>query len=77
VTGGDPVELAGDGVLLDHDERYRLTDEFLTIFRRISAEESVDFKSEHLPGKEVSRQYCKYLFVHGSLNTKTKSQVSN
>jgi alkanesulfonate monooxygenase len=48
VTGGDPVELAGDGVLLDHDERYRLTDEFLTIFRGINAQESVDFKGEHL-----------------------------
>ena len=48
VTGGDPVELAGDGLLLDHDERYRLTDEFLTIFRRISARESVDFKGEYL-----------------------------
>ena len=53
VTGGDPVELAGDGVLLDHDERYRLTDEFLTIFRRISAEESVDFKGEHLEVRDA------------------------
>ena len=48
VTGGDPVELAGDGLLLDHDERYRLTDEFLTIFRGVSAQESVDFKGQHL-----------------------------
>ena len=29
VTGGDPVELAGDGLHLSHDERYQLTDEFL------------------------------------------------
>jgi alkanesulfonate monooxygenase len=35
VTGGDPVELEGDGLFLDHDERYRLTDEFLTIWRRL------------------------------------------
>jgi alkanesulfonate monooxygenase len=48
VTGGDPVELAADGLLLDHDERYRLTDEFLTIFRGVSAQESVDFKGQHL-----------------------------
>src|SRR4029077_10484288 len=33
VTGGDPVELAGDGVFLDHDGRYEVTDEFLTIWR--------------------------------------------
>ena len=33
VTGGDPVELAGDGVFLDHDDRYQVTDEFLTIWR--------------------------------------------
>ena len=25
VTGGDPSELAGDGVFLNHDERYRVT----------------------------------------------------
>src|SRR5580698_6311702 len=29
VTGGDPVELAGDGVFNDHDTRYEITDEFL------------------------------------------------
>ena len=34
VTGGDPEELAGDGVHLSHDDRYRLTDEFLHIFRQ-------------------------------------------
>jgi alkanesulfonate monooxygenase len=33
VTGGDPVELAGDGLHLEHDARYALTDEFLTIWR--------------------------------------------
>ncbi len=57
VTGGDPVELAGDGVLLGHDERYRLTDEFLTIFRRISSMESVDFKGEHLEVREAKLLY--------------------
>ena len=33
VTGGSPKELAGDGLFLDHDERYAQTDEFLTIWR--------------------------------------------
>ena len=27
VAGGDPVELAGDGVFLSHDERYEITNE--------------------------------------------------
>jgi alkanesulfonate monooxygenase len=31
VTGGDPVELAGDGVFQEHDTRYEITDEFLYI----------------------------------------------
>jgi len=35
VTGGDPVELEGDGLFLSHDERYALTDEFLAIWRRL------------------------------------------
>ena len=48
VTGGDPVELAGDGVHVSHDERYEITDEFLTIWRRELAGETVDFQGEHL-----------------------------
>lgn len=48
VTGGDPVELAGEGLFLDHSERYELTDEFLTIWRKILEEEKVDFQGEHL-----------------------------
>lgn len=48
VTGGNPVELAGDGLHLGHDERYDLTDEFLTAWRQISAGEVCDFEGEHL-----------------------------
>ena len=48
VAGGDPVELAGDGIFLDHDERYRLTDEFLEIWRRLGRGEQVDFHGKHL-----------------------------
>jgi alkanesulfonate monooxygenase len=43
VTGGDPVELAGDGLHLDHDTRYELTDEFLTVWREIMQGHKVDF----------------------------------
>jgi alkanesulfonate monooxygenase len=48
VTGGDPVELKGDGLWLDHDERYVLTDEFLQVWRRVMAGESVNFKGKHI-----------------------------
>ncbi len=48
VTGGDPVELAGDGLHLSHDDRYELTDEFLTVWRGILSGESVDFEGQHL-----------------------------
>lgn len=33
VTGGNMVELVGTGVHLSHDERYAVTDEFLTVWR--------------------------------------------
>ena len=48
VTGGDPVENRGDGIFLDHDERYVVTDEFLQIYTRLLAGETVSFKGEHL-----------------------------
>ena len=41
VTGGDPLELKGDGVFLDHDERYEVTDEFLSIWRKLMQGEEV------------------------------------
>ncbi|ATA60895.1 alkanesulfonate monooxygenase [Geobacillus stearothermophilus] len=57
VAGGDPVELAGDGLFLSHDERYEATDEFLTIWRRLLAGEEVT-----LSGKHVSVKGAKLLF---------------
>jgi alkanesulfonate monooxygenase len=48
VTGGDPVELAGDGLHLDHDQRYDLTDEFLTVWREISSGGESNFSGKHL-----------------------------
>jgi alkanesulfonate monooxygenase len=47
VTGGDPVELKGDGLWLGHDERYVMTSEFLEIWRRVMSGEKVDFKGQH------------------------------
>ncbi|MEJ1930733.1 FMNH2-dependent alkanesulfonate monooxygenase [Nostoc sp. NIES-2111] len=48
VTGGDTKELAKDGVFLDHDQRYELTDEFLTIWRSLMQGEEVTFTGSHL-----------------------------
>lgn len=48
VTGGDPAELAGDGVHLDKQARYELTDEFLTVWRKIMQAQVVDFAGQHL-----------------------------
>ena len=41
VTGGDPVELKGDGLFLDHAVRYEITAEFLRVWRRLMAGETV------------------------------------
>jgi alkanesulfonate monooxygenase len=48
VTGGDPEEAKGDGVFLTHDERYEVTAEFLNVWRRVMAGETVTFKGEHI-----------------------------
>ena len=50
VTGGLPNELAGDGLLLDHDERYVQTDEFLTIWRGLFSG-GIDFTGRHLTAR--------------------------
>jgi alkanesulfonate monooxygenase len=48
VTGGDPVELKGDGIFLDHAARYDVTGEFLEVWRRLMRGEAVDHAGEHL-----------------------------
>jgi len=52
VTGGLPKELAGDGVLLDHDARYEQTDEFLTIWRGLF-DGGIDFAGRHLTARHA------------------------
>ncbi|MBB3996987.1 FMNH2-dependent alkanesulfonate monooxygenase [Aureimonas pseudogalii] len=51
VVGGNPRELAGDGIHLAHDERYEQADEFLTVWRALMAGEEVDFEGRHLNAK--------------------------
>jgi alkanesulfonate monooxygenase len=55
VTGGDAAELEGDGIFVDHDTRYEITDEFLHIWRSLLATAheggSVDWSGQHLRSK--------------------------
>ncbi len=48
VAGGDPVELAGDGVFSSHGERYEVTDEFLDIWRSLLSGDKVEYEGKHL-----------------------------
>ena len=47
VVGGNPVELAGDGVFLPHDERYAQADEFLKIWRGLLSGETMNFEGKY------------------------------
>ncbi|XQM32816.1 FMNH2-dependent alkanesulfonate monooxygenase [Burkholderia gladioli] len=55
VTGGDTAELEGDGVFVNHDTRYQITDEFLHVWRELLAKShqdgTVDFDGRHLQSK--------------------------
>jgi alkanesulfonate monooxygenase len=57
VTGGQPKELAGDGILLDHDQRYQVTGEFLHIWRHLLADGKVDFHGRHLIARDARLGY--------------------
>lgn len=48
VTGGDAEELAGDGVFLDHRERYAESAEFTRVWRRVLEGETVDYEGQHV-----------------------------
>ncbi|WP_411883934.1 FMNH2-dependent alkanesulfonate monooxygenase [Polaromonas sp. YR568] len=61
VTGGDQAELEGDGVYLDHAQRYEQSAEFIRIWREIlvrsHAGESFDYQGEHLSVKGAKLLY--------------------
>lgn len=48
VPGGDPRELAADGAFFSHDGRYENADEFLTVWKRLMAGETVDYAGKHI-----------------------------
>lgn len=51
------TSFAAAGVHLDHDERYRRCDEFLTIYRRIMSGETVNFDGEFLQVKGANVEF--------------------
>ena len=61
VTGGDADELAGDGLFLDHRERYALSGEFLRIWRetlsRSHGDAGFDFEGDHLRVRDAKLLY--------------------
>ncbi len=61
VTGGDQVELEGDGVFLNHEERYEQSAEFIRIWRNIIAG-SHEGKTFDYDGKHLSVKGAKLLF---------------
>ena len=48
VTGGDPTENKGDGIFLDHDERYEVTREFLDVYRKLLRGGAVNLQGKHI-----------------------------
>ncbi|HET6307170.1 MAG TPA: FMNH2-dependent alkanesulfonate monooxygenase [Rhodopila sp.] len=48
VTGGDPVEMHGDGVWFEHGTRYEATAEYLEVWRALMRGETVDFTGKHM-----------------------------
>lgn len=57
VTGGDPIEMKGDGIFLDHGSRYEATDEFLTVWSRLMKGEEVTFYGKHVQVEGAKLQY--------------------
>lgn len=72
VTGGDPDENRGDGIHLDHAERYAATLEFLSIWKRLLAGETVDFQGRYFHVRRARALYppvqtpCPPLYFGGS-----------
>ncbi len=57
VPGGDAAELAAEGVFLSHDERYTAADEYLTVWKRLLAGETVDFDGKHVKVSQAKNFY--------------------
>lgn len=57
VSGGNPKELAADGIHLSHDGRYEHAAEFLEVYSRLLAGETVDFDGQHIRVKGAAQEF--------------------
>ncbi|QDX29756.1 FMNH2-dependent alkanesulfonate monooxygenase [Dickeya poaceiphila] len=57
VTGGDPEELAAEGLFLSHEQRYEASAEFTRIWRRVLEGETVDYDGKHIQVKGAKLHY--------------------
>lgn len=48
VCGGDPVELAGDGVFLSHGQRYEQADEYIQAWTDLLQGKTVDMNGRYV-----------------------------
>ncbi|QKK29426.1 FMNH2-dependent alkanesulfonate monooxygenase [Rhizobium indicum] len=48
VVGGSPAELAGDGIHLEHDERYAHAEEFFTVFEELLEKGTASFDGKYI-----------------------------
>ena len=53
IVSGDAKMLGAYGLTLPHDERYVMADEYLTVFRRVLAGETVTFKGRYVETVEA------------------------
>ncbi len=60
ITGSDPRELAGDGVFLDHTERYEASAEFTRVWRRLLEGETVTFDGKHIHVRDAKLYFLRY-----------------
>ena len=67
VAGGDPVELQGDGLYLEHDERYEAADEFLKVWKSTLQGETISLEGKHMKvtdSKVVFRQFKRHILLY-------------
>ena len=57
VTGGNPSELAGDGIHLGHDERYAHTAEFLSVYGPLLHGQKVDLDGKYIQVKGAKLEF--------------------
>ncbi|MDX5628826.1 MULTISPECIES: FMNH2-dependent alkanesulfonate monooxygenase [unclassified Brenneria] len=57
VPGGDADELAAEGVFLEHDQRYELADEFITVWKKLFNDETVNFDGKYIQAKNARNYY--------------------